>query len=107
MTINDNKYRVNLEPTVITSGNREGLHGRIPGRAGESTIRIISSCHLYNAFVKVINLTSNHYVLYSLVSMLMMIIIIKYYSGTATASCPACGLASAASLLSDSTTTVN
>ena len=29
-----------------------------------------------------------------------------YYSGTATASCPACGLASAASLLSSSLTTV-
>merc|ERR1712123_472157 len=33
--------RINLEPTVVTEQNKEGLHGRIPGRASSDN----SSCH--------------------------------------------------------------
>ena len=32
LTFSDKLAKINLEPTIVTSSNKEGLHGRVPGK---------------------------------------------------------------------------
>ena len=75
-------HRVNLEPTVITSGNREGLHGRIPGRAGKCINMVcsfsVSVCVCVSVLIALdaIILSALNYLRHRLYNRLLMILMI-------------------------------